>query len=160
MAAKSFRLRFTFWLDICKSEEEEIAETIADLKQQRSFVSTIRDGIRLITDLRAGRMDVLFELFPWVRTDFLDYMSTLQPQSNEPNLALQQQITRLEKILLEQGNILDTRFGESDSRGPRKMNIPPIPAFEEDDSDLLFIAESNSASKATQNFLNSISRLQ
>ena len=81
MAKKSFRLRFTFWLDMHKSDEAAIAETIADLKSQRSFVSTIRDGIRLICDLRAGRLDVLFELFPWVRSEFLGYMNSLQPNS-------------------------------------------------------------------------------
>ena len=66
MTATRFRLMYRFWLDVNKADEYELAETIDLLKQKRSFVETIRDGIRLITDLRAGQLDVLFELFPWV----------------------------------------------------------------------------------------------
>ncbi len=62
-----FRLRFTFWLDLNKPDENLIAEMIDDLKIGKLFAKTIRDGIRLIYDLRAGRLDTLFELFPWVQ---------------------------------------------------------------------------------------------
>lgn len=67
MARKSFRQRFVFWLDIEKDHEADIAAAIDGLKQKRSFSKTIRDGIRLIVDLRAGRTDVLFELFPLLK---------------------------------------------------------------------------------------------
>lgn len=49
-----------------KPHDVELAARIAELKTQRKFVQTIRDGIRLIQDLRAGRLDVLLALFPWV----------------------------------------------------------------------------------------------
>lgn len=61
------RKRFTFWLDDKKPTEADIAETIPALKSQRSFAKTIRDGIRLIVDLRNGNTDVLFELFPLLK---------------------------------------------------------------------------------------------
>lgn len=77
MSAKRFRLRFTFWLDVNKEEESEIADTIEELKQERSFAQTIREGIKLITSLREGSLDVLFELFPWVRAEFLEYVKEL-----------------------------------------------------------------------------------
>lgn len=71
-----------------KGEEAEIGETIEELKQERKFAPTIRDGIRLINDLRKGKLDVLFELFPWVRAEFMDYMREIQPvvvtQTAEP----------------------------------------------------------------------------
>ena len=93
-----FRLRFTFWLDMHKPDEAALAEVIDTLKQNRSFASAIRDGIRLIADLRAGRTDALFELFPWVK-------DTLQPAPSAPiEQGLQQQIARLEALLLAQGN--------------------------------------------------------
>ena len=97
--ANRFRLRFTFWLDMQKMDEAAIAEIIDQLKQNRSFVATIRDGIRLVADLRAGRTGVLFELFPWIK-------DTLQPAQPAPaEQGLQEQIARLEALLLAQGNI-------------------------------------------------------
>ncbi len=94
-----FRLRFSFWLDLHKSDEAALAETIDALKQNRTFASTIRDGIRLIADLRAGRIDVLLELFPWVK-------EALQPApATSADQRLQEQIERLENLLLAQGNV-------------------------------------------------------
>jgi len=63
---QSFRLMFKFWLDMHKPEEEALADTIDQLKQERSFSKTIRDGIRLVVSLRCGETDVLEELFPAV----------------------------------------------------------------------------------------------
>ena len=71
---------FRFWLDVFKPQESELVDTIESLKNNRSFTQTIRDGIRLICDLREGKLDVLFELFPWVRAEFLEYMRELQPR--------------------------------------------------------------------------------
>jgi hypothetical protein len=97
--ANRFRLRFTFWLDMRKTDEAELAETIETLKLNRSFAATIRDGIRLICDLRAGQTDVLFELFPWIK-------DATQSASAKPiDSVLQEQIARLEALLLAQGNV-------------------------------------------------------
>lgn len=79
MTQKSHRLMFRFWLDLFKPEEEAIADTIELLKNERSFSKTIRDGIKLITNLREGKLDVLFELFPWVKAEFIEYMREIQP---------------------------------------------------------------------------------
>ncbi|GAB5426316.1 MAG: hypothetical protein Crog4KO_34630 [Crocinitomicaceae bacterium] len=79
MTQKSHRIMFRFWLDIVKPDELKIADTIEILKNERSFTQTIRDGIRLIFDLKQGKLDVLFELFPWVRAEFMDYMRDIQP---------------------------------------------------------------------------------
>ncbi len=49
-----------FWLDMQKGDEAEIAELIDILKAIRTFASTIRDGIRLMCDWRAGRTEILF----------------------------------------------------------------------------------------------------
>ena len=101
MSTRRFRLRYVFWLDMNKSDEATIAEQIETLKSERSFASTIRDGIRLISDLRAGQVDVLFELFPWVRTAL---MEQAQPQETPNARALQEQLARIEHQLLAQGN--------------------------------------------------------
>src|SRR5512145_1846952 len=81
MDKKRFRIRFVFWLDLEKQDENQIAEQIEVLKQERSFAKVVRDGIRLVCDLRAGRTDVLLELFPWVTERFQ------QPQSDTTELA-------------------------------------------------------------------------
>ena len=65
-APRSFRKRHEFWLDLGKPRENRIANLIAELKEKRSFASSVRDGLRLIVDLRAGRVDVLRALFPSV----------------------------------------------------------------------------------------------
>jgi hypothetical protein len=64
---KSYNLQFRFWLNIVKDDESVLADELSLLKSQRQFTQTIRDGVRLVLDLRAGKTDVLFELFPWVR---------------------------------------------------------------------------------------------
>ena len=64
--AESFRLRFNFWLDVTKSHENEVAAEIEQLKADRLFTKTVRDGIRLIVSLRRRDTSVLYELFPWL----------------------------------------------------------------------------------------------
>ena len=97
--ANRFRLRFTFWLDMRKTDEAELAETIETLKLNRNFAATVRDGIRLICDLRAGKTDVLFELFPWLKDAPQSALAT------PVDRGLQEQIARVEALLLAQGNV-------------------------------------------------------
>jgi hypothetical protein len=61
------RKRIDIWLDMEKNDERLLLEVIEFLKKQRRFVSTVRDGIRLMVDLRAGNLNVLYELFPWTQ---------------------------------------------------------------------------------------------
>lgn len=101
MANKPYRLMYKFWLDINKTDEEAIADKIETLKTKRAFSKTIRDGIRLVCDLRNGKLDVLFELFPWVRAEFMQYIDLQfgpaeqtqehQSQSIEPQASETQQ---------------------------------------------------------------------
>ena len=58
------RGRFLFWLNYDKDEELLVADMIDELKTRRQFTKSIRDGIRLVYDLRQGKVDVLRELFP------------------------------------------------------------------------------------------------
>jgi len=99
------RQRFMFWLDHDKPEEKQIAEEILLLKTAGLFARTIRDGIRLIQDLRAGRVDVLHELFPWV----LEQQEPVSPPAHAhqltDNTKLTTQLERLEKLLLTQGAV-------------------------------------------------------
>jgi|GEM_PF-2932629 len=101
MPTSSHRLRFNFWLNRDKPEEELIADKIEQLKRERSFTSVIRDGIRLICDLREGNLDVLFDFFPWVKAEFLAYMRELQPTEPAPVASETKQSTVAEQAWLE-----------------------------------------------------------
>ena len=125
MNPKRFRLRYVFWLDMHKPDEERIADQIDHLKSERSFARTIRDGIRLICDLRAGRLDVLFELFPWVSTALAEQGA---PSENASAKALREQLERIEYQLLQQGN---TPINLPDKgRGERvSLDDKPLPSI-------------------------------
>ena len=58
MATKRYRMRYDFQLNVTKDDEYAIAEQIHELKKQGLYSKTIRDGIRLVCDLRAGNLDV------------------------------------------------------------------------------------------------------
>lgn len=115
---KPYRLMFRFWLDLEKEEEAKIADTIELLKNQRLFSSTIRNGIRLINDLRKGKLDVLFELFPWVQAEFMHYITELQATPTETEEIIQpavqqqtvhphiqSQLDRIEQLMQQQVTI-------------------------------------------------------
>ena len=100
-----YRVMHKFWLDIRKPGEDWLDEQIHALKYSRKFTTVIRDALRLIIDLRQGKMDVLFELFPWVQVEFLKYLESIQPQKPEPEWELQQQLDRLERLMLDRGYV-------------------------------------------------------
>lgn len=76
------RWRVTFWLDDQKADEFEIGKTVLELKKKRQFARVVKDGISLITSLRAGQTDVLFELFPHLKGQLASKSST-PPDSGE-----------------------------------------------------------------------------
>lgn len=61
------RVQYRFWLDAMKDAELELGQEILVMKKRRKFQTTVKDALRLILDLRAGRVEVLLELFPFVR---------------------------------------------------------------------------------------------
>jgi hypothetical protein len=86
------RPKFFFWLDTAKPEENYLVETCERLKRQRKFTKTVRDGIRLIEDLKHGRTEVLIELFPHI---------AMKLQS-DANYALQLQLEDLKTLVRTQ----------------------------------------------------------
>jgi hypothetical protein len=85
-------------------------------------------------------------------------MASVQPQKTEAELVISEQLARIETILANTG-------GSQQSNGvgePKAMKVPPAaaPVFDDDDKDMLFVTKAASSGNATQNFLNSISRLQ
>jgi len=151
-----FMLKHNFWLNLNNPVEEALAETIAALKEKRLFAQTVRDGIRLICDLRQGKLDVLFALFPWVRAEFLDYMQSLQPDKSAAEARLEQQLARLEQLLLQQA------IGPKGALGPRgPLAKVAGPVSDEDDAALVTVTKTKvDGAHIAQNFIRSMMALQ
>ena len=110
---KPVRMQHRFWLDVSRDEENELDAYALKLKEQRSFVTTIRDGLRLIRDLREQRLDVLFSLFPFVHSWLEERAQTIAqamkdtPGSDENSGGggldtINEKISRLEQLLIAQ----------------------------------------------------------
>ena len=95
------RKRVDFWLDISKPDQHQLLELVSELKSNKSFAAVVRDGIRLVVDLWRGDLAVLLELFPWVEEAFYQRFVEHSPPEN---LAIQEQLHHLERLLIEQGS--------------------------------------------------------
>lgn len=149
MAKQRFRLQYKFWLDVNNLQEQQLADQIEALKQGRVFSQVVRNGIALIVDLWNGNIDVLLSLFPWVEEAFYKRFSEQQPATN---YTLQEHLARLERLLLEQENILMAQGG-----GPKQLAVtaPVKPSHEEDDDEIVPIRKAKSSGTSAQNFLSS-----
>lgn len=58
-------------INFSKSEDVQFSDLVSNLKAYRQLSQVVRDGIRLVVDLQAGRLDVLQELFPFVSRSFV-----------------------------------------------------------------------------------------
>lgn len=61
------RVRFSFCLDLRKSFDREVAQTIVELKSMRLFKRSVIDGLALVVSLRNGDLLFLDRMFPQVR---------------------------------------------------------------------------------------------
>jgi hypothetical protein len=144
-------MRFKFWLNLANPVEHHVAEILENSRTQRQLTGIIRDGVRLIFDLRQGRTDVLFELFPWVKTTVSEVKEPVT------NTAIHHQLTRLEHLILQQGAVpLDMAQRTS---GPKALSVPQFAVPEPDDDDTVVLKRDTSTSSA-MNFINSMLNLQ
>lgn len=155
MATSRFRLRFPFWLDMQKKEEADLADTIQELKDQRAFASSVRDGLRLIVDLRAGRLDTLLELFPWVAERLMGV------GMGDGNSDLKDHMKRLEQLLLDQRrSTTHQEMRPLGQGGLKPMSVPKVdlPRFDdEDDADLVTVKEAVvDPAQISKNFMESM----
>ena len=157
MSQNRYRLRFTFWLDMLKPDELVLADKIELLKNERLFAKTVRDGIRLLCDLRAGRVAVLGELFPWV---FDAVAAAVEEEKGAQSSAIEAQLQRLEEFMLAQDNVPISASSASQAGGTKAMNVPGlrVPEPDADDEDTIVIKRDTSTNSA-HNFLNSLQNL-
>jgi hypothetical protein len=150
MPKQRFRLQYKFWLDVNNPQEQQLADQIEGLKQGRVFSQVVRDGIALIVDLWNGNIDVLLSLFPGIEEVFYKRFMDQKPTAD---YTLQEQLARLERLLLEQGN----KPMAVSSGGPKPLAViaPGKPIRDEDDDVIVPIKKAKSSGTSAQNFLNS-----
>ena len=146
----TYRVMQKFWLDLEKPDEEEINQMIDHYKRKRQFTRIIRDGIRLMWSLGQGNLNVLFELFPWVMDEFYQQALAAHKPSD---LALAEQLARLENILIGQGSVPVTNTNS----GPKSLTkiAPPAPKSDDTDDDLVVMRKAKSDGSSSKNFLDS-----
>lgn len=143
MPKERFRLQYKFWLDVNKADEYELAETIGELKENKTYSRVVRDGIRLMVDLCRGNLDVLLVLFPWVEDAFYERFAAQQPASDH---VLQEQLAKLERLLTAQGNVPAAATGDS-------PNVAQHTGSEGDEG-IVPIKQAKSSGNSAQNFLD------
>jgi hypothetical protein len=144
---RRYRVMHKFWLDLTKDDQDHLDEQINELKQARTFTQTVREGIRLICDLRQGNMTVLFELFPWIKADLL---ADVQPQETVGEKAIREQLERIEAQLAGQGIDFDTKAIQLVNRRE---------ASDAQDDDIQLAIKKDTSTNAADNFLNSMMAL-
>lgn len=97
-ARKGSRQGFKFWLNWDKAEDVELIETIALLMDNSQFSEVIRKALRIIPALMEGELNELFDEFPWVKAEFLEYMRELkEPDDNSGDEDIETEKKRIEQ---------------------------------------------------------------
>lgn len=112
MPRESFRLRFSFWLDLKKPFEDMLAEAIDQLKNERMFSRAIREGLAIWLTLRERDTSLLFELHPWI----LENIQTPAPPTPEGGSELISRLDRLEMLLLQSKTDSDKKIMSSNTK--------------------------------------------
>lgn len=154
-----YRLRYTFWLNHLNQDEERVADTIEKLKNERSFATVVRDGIMIVSELREGRADLLFKLYPWIA----DLVKPTTPPPPDTS-ALERKIEQLERVILQQGIPTNAPLVASPALKPTGMQ--PIagasrkfdlPTFDDDDDDgATLVIKKSTNTDASMNFLTQL----
>lgn len=133
-----------FWLNHNNRHDLEIADTIEILKNERAFTKTVKQGIMLMVDLRAGRVDVLTALFPWVASAFAAPPASAD---DDPFRRIEQRLDDLDALMRASADGL--RPG-----APKRK----LAGLSEDAPDVVVMK--NTSTSSADNFLASLKGLQ
>lgn len=164
------RWKMNFWLDDKNERDLAVGYTIVGLKAERKFASTVRDGIRLITDLRAGRFDVLFELFPTLQTQLQPPGFPPNPPSDQFNAMLTEAAKEGARLALAEAPVHPAPPALSAGLQPiggiqplANAKAVDFPTFDDDDGDTILInvrRDPKAGGVIMNNFMDSIGALQ
>lgn len=152
-----FRKQYTFWLNYDKPEQLNIAERIDVLKERRQYSSTVRDGLRLVDDLREGNVDVLLELFPDIRQRLGVAEPPPDSKTERDDSQLAAALNNLAVVLQQQKKDVVPALKSS----PTQFQLGPPKALElEPLSEVKARQKTDDGGQSSQNFLNSLMALQ
>jgi hypothetical protein len=156
------RFKYNFWLDDSKKDDRVVAVTIADLKKLRAFSSVLRDGIMIVSELRQGKTDLLFKLYPWIA-------DSLRPAASAPNSDPDDIAERVYQKMNAGGKVVildssnDPLVAAPALKGLKPINAPQIamPVIPDDDQDPIVIRrDDHAAGKGAAAFMDSVLSLQ
>lgn len=147
--SKRWRLRYSFWLDVRRDDERELALHIDVLKGQRTFTQTVRDGLLLMAALRSGDtvrvFDVLSEVAPWFAA-WIEEHTAPPPVQADDTSDLRQELAYLRG-----------RVDALATPAPAPVLRPVVPPAEDDDDDTALVTVRKAkvdGKKITDNFLS------
>jgi hypothetical protein len=155
---KRWRLRYSFWIDVRRDDERELALHIDVLKGQRTFTQTVRDGLLLMAALRSGDavrvFDVLSEVAPW-------YAAWIQERTAPPPMLVQADDT---SDLRQELAYLRGRVDAMATTAPAPVMRPVVATVGDDDDDAALVtvtkAKSVDGKQIANNFIRSMMALQ
>ncbi len=139
---RKFQLRHNHPIDA------HVSEILDFSRSQRREVTVIRDGVRLLWALENNDLNVLFELFPHLKTQFLPDGINL--------------IEQIQSMILN-SQVLPAQSPAKQSSGLKALKAPTfaLPIFEDDDEDLpTVITRRSTSTDAGANFLGGLSSLR
>jgi len=163
------RIQFKFWLDEIKPDEQWLITVCDWLMEQKQFVKSVRDGLRLIYDLRHQRSTAsLEELFPDIRA----MLNANNPQPVKPSGGGElQEIKNMLEIVVAQVKD-DNRLimngtipmGNTPTLGTGKAIKSPtltMPTFDDEDTlPMISVAKNDDDTSANNNFMKSLTGLR
>jgi hypothetical protein len=165
---KRFREQQQFWLDLNKPEEAALSQTIVQLKADREFASTVRQGIVLIVALRGGDLSLLDEMFPQV-VDEIFQAGADSVEAKVIDSGVEEKLSTLTTMVsglsstLEASPVPKPVMVNGNLRSLAGMREPlPGPEDHDDLADLLEVknAAPEAGGVAAQNLINSMLRSQ
>lgn len=137
--------QFKFSLSIHDKHDRAVRKIVEGLRKRGKLSQSIRDGLRLINDLRRGRTKVLLELFP----DILEKLCPPEPKTDDDlkqKIALlelrqqqleQRQIDAPEPAYKQSGAGIGLTAAPGSTLGKGKLLALPIPDDDDDDDTIM-----------------------
>lgn len=88
-------------IEIRKTKADWLPDVVKNLTSEGLLSSTIRQALLLIVDLRAGRVDVLLELFPFVTDALMERRRTFVQDTVQDKSAADDFVQRLFNVVME-----------------------------------------------------------
>lgn len=160
------RLKFDFRLNTANEHEKGIVKLINELKAERKYVGAVRDGLRLIADLRAGKIDVLVELFPWIVEAFKVQTIETAPPDSGSNIIVLNEIRHLQDLFLQYGtndkrqdakSVISSGLKPAGLKPLQGAHALPMPVFDEEDT---LVLNRDTHTDASQNFMDAALGIQ